>query len=66
MCEHQVQSGVVLHQRVVLVVPDQLHHRAERQGVREAVLPVAVVNLDEFVVPVFSAMCKYIKKILLE
>lgn len=46
MHEHQVQHGVVLHQRVVLVVPDELHHRREREGVREAVLPVTVVDLD--------------------
>lgn len=53
MSQRYVQCGVVLHQRVVLIVPDELHHRCECQRVREAVLPIAVVNLDQFVVPVF-------------
>lgn len=53
MGEHQVQRGVVLHQRMMLVVPNELHHRGERERVREAVLPVVVVNLDQLVVPVF-------------
>lgn len=52
MGEHQVQRGVVLHQRVVLIVPDELHHRSEREGVGEAVLPIAVVDLYQLVVPV--------------
>lgn len=46
MGEHQVQCGVVLHQRMVLIVPNELHYRREGEGVREAVLPIAVVNLD--------------------
>lgn len=38
---------------MMLVVPNELHHRGERERVREAVLPVVVVNLDQLVVPVF-------------
>lgn len=53
MGEHQIQRGVVFHQRMVLVVPNELHHRREGERVREAVLAVTVVNLDELVVPVF-------------
>ena len=45
--------GVVLGQRLVPVVADELHHRAEGQRVREAVLPVAVVDLDQLVVSPF-------------
>ena len=61
VCEHQVQHGVVLHQRVVLVVPDELHHRAKGQGVREAVFPIAVVDFDEFVVAVFPGKRRFNK-----
>lgn len=32
VCEHDVKHSVVLHQRMVLVVPDELHHGAEGQG----------------------------------
>lgn len=58
MGEHQVQRGVVLHQRVVLIVPDELHHRSEREGVGEAVLPIAVVDLYQLVVPVLPEKSK--------
>lgn len=54
MGQHQIQCGVVLHQRMVLIIPDQLHHRSERERVREAVLAVMVVNFDQLVVAVFS------------
>lgn len=50
--QHQVQHRVVLYQRVVLVVPDELHHGGKREGVREAILPVTVVNLNQLVVPI--------------
>lgn len=50
--QHQVQHGVVLHQRMVLVVPDELHHGGEGQGVREAILPLTVVDLNQLVVPI--------------
>lgn len=51
--EFDVQLGVVLSQRLVSVVADELYHRAERQGVGEAVLPVAMVDLDQLVVASF-------------
>lgn len=38
---------------MVLVVPDELHHRRERERVREAVFPISVVDLDQLVVSVF-------------
>lgn len=50
--EHQVQHGVVLYQRMVLVVPDELHHGGEREGVREAILSLTVVNLNQLVVTI--------------
>ena len=50
-----VQLGVVLGQRLVAVVVDELHHRAKGQRVREAVLPVAVEDLDQLVVAAFPA-----------
>ena len=53
MGEHQIQCGVVFHQWMVLIVPDELHHGSEREGVREAVFPIVVVNFDQLVVPVF-------------
>lgn len=53
MGEHQVQCGIVFHQRMVLIVPNELHYRSECEWVREAVLPVMMVNLDQLVVPVF-------------
>lgn len=52
MGQHQVQCGIVLHERMVLVVPNELHHRAEGERVGEAVLPVAMVNLNQLVVAV--------------
>lgn len=55
--EFDVQFGVVLSQRLVSVVADELHHRAERQGVGEAVLPVPMVDLDQLVVAPFPE-CK--------
>lgn len=58
MGEHKVQCGVVLHQRVVLIVPNELHHRSECQGVGEAILPITLVNLDQLVVPVFPENVK--------
>lgn len=51
--ELDVQLGVVLGQRLMPVVADELHHRAEGQRVREAVLAVAVVDLYQLVVPPF-------------
>lgn len=51
--EFDVQLGVVLSQRLVSVVADELHHRVERQGVREAVFPVPMVDLDQLVVAPF-------------
>lgn len=48
--EFDVQLGVVLSQGLVPVVADELHHRAERQGVGEAVLPVPMVDLYQLVV----------------
>lgn len=57
--EHEVQCGVVFHQRMVLIVPNELHYRGEREGVREAVLPITVVNLDQLVVPFFPEKVKW-------
>ncbi len=51
--EFDVQLGVVLSQRLVSVVADELDHRAERQWVREAVLPVPMVDLYQLVVAPF-------------
>lgn len=51
-----VQLGVVLGQRLVAVVVDELHHRAEGQRVREAVLPLPVEDLDQLVVASFPAV----------
>lgn len=51
--EFDVQLGVVLSQRLVSVVADELHHRAERQRVGEAVLPVSMVDLYQLVVSPF-------------
>lgn len=60
--EFDVQLGVVLSQRLVSVVVDELHHRAERQRVREAVLPVPMVDLYQLVVSPFpgrkGCVCK--------
>ena len=53
--EHEldVQLAVVLGQRLVSVVADQLHHRAEGQRLRETVLPVSVVDPYQFIIPPF-------------
>lgn len=51
--EFDVQLGVVLSQRLVSVVADELHHRAKRQGVGEAVLPVSMVDLYQLIVSPF-------------
>lgn len=56
MGEHQVQRGVIFHQRMVLIVPNELHYRSKCEGVGEAVLPIVVVNLDQLVVPVFPVI----------
>lgn len=50
-----VQLGVVLGQRLVAVVIDELHHRQEGERLREAVPPLSVVNLYQLVVPPFPA-----------
>lgn len=50
-----VQLGIVLGQRLVAVVIDELHHRQKGERLGEAVLTVSVVNLDELVVPSFPA-----------
>lgn len=50
-----VQFGVVLGQRLVSVMVDQLHHRAEGQGVGEAVLPLPMEDLYQLVVASFPA-----------
>lgn len=57
--EHQVQCGIVLHQWMVLIMPNELDHWSEREGVREAVLAVPVVDLDQLVVPVFPEKVKH-------
>lgn len=59
MSQLYVQCGVVLHQRMVLIVPDELYHRCECQWVREAILPIAMVNLDQFVVSFFPESDAY-------
>lgn len=61
--EFDVQLGVVLSQRLVSVVADELHHRVERQGVREAVLPVPMVDLYQLVVAPFPEQEKKKKRI---
>ena len=48
-----VQLRVVLGQGLVAVVVDQLHHRAERQRVREAVLSVPMEDFDQLVIASF-------------
>lgn len=50
-----VQLGVVLRQRLVAVVVDELHHRAEGERVGEAVLALPVEDLDQLVVASFPA-----------
>lgn len=62
MDQHQVQCGIVFHQRMVLIVPDELHYRSEGEGVGETVLPVVVVNLDQLVMPLFPISLKKIKR----
>ena len=48
-----VQFGVVLGERLVAVMVDELHHRAEGQRVGEAVFPLLMEDLDQFVVASF-------------
>lgn len=48
-----VELGVVLRQWLVAIVVDELDDGAEGQRVREAVLPVPVEYLNEFVVSSF-------------
>lgn len=48
-----VQFGVVLGERLVAVMVDELHHRAEGQRVGEAVLSLPMEDLDQFVVAAF-------------
>lgn len=48
-----VQFWVVLGEGFVAVMVDQLHHRAEGQRVGEAVLPLPMEDLDQFVVASF-------------
>lgn len=48
-----VQLGVVLGQRLVTVVVDELHHRAERQRVGKAVLSLSVEDFNQLVVAPF-------------
>ena len=50
-----VKLGVVLGQRLVVVVVDELHNGAEGQRIREAVLPITVEDLDQLVVAAFPA-----------
>lgn len=50
-----VQFGIVLGQGLMAIVIDELHHRQEGQGLREAVPPLSVVNLYELVIPSFPA-----------
>lgn len=50
-----VQFAVVLGQRLVAIVIDELHHGQEGKRLREAVPPVSVVNLYKLVVPPFPA-----------
>lgn len=45
-----VQLGVVLGQRLMSVVIDQLYDGQEGQRLREAIAAVSVVDLDQFVV----------------
>lgn len=41
-----VQFGVVLRQRLVAIVVDELHHGAEGERVREPILPIPMKYLD--------------------
>lgn len=61
--ELDVQLGVVLGQRLVAIVADELHHRAEGEGVREAVLAVPMVDLYQLVVPTFPVGAKLKNKV---
>lgn len=61
--EFDIQFGVVLSQRLVSVVADELHHWAERQRVGEAVLPVPMVDLYQLVVAPFPEHKEKIKRI---
>lgn len=51
--EPRVQFGVVLGQRLMAVVGDEIHHGAEGQRLREAIVPVTVENFNQLVVPAF-------------
>lgn len=51
----RVQLGVVLGERLVPVMRDELHHRAKSQGLRETVLPFPVKDLDQLVIASFPA-----------
>lgn len=50
-----VQFGVVLGQRPVLVVLDEVDHRGEGQRLREANAPSFVEDLDQSVGAIFPA-----------
>lgn len=50
-----VQFGVVLSQRLVAVVVDELHHRAKGERVGEAVLSLPMEDLYQLVVASFPA-----------
>lgn len=51
--ELDVQLGVVLGQRFVPVVADEIHHWVEGQRLWETVLPIPVVDLDQLIVASF-------------
>lgn len=53
-----VKFGVVLRQRLVAIVVDELNNGAEGQRVREAVLPVPMEYLNELVVTPFPVSAK--------
>lgn len=49
-----IQLGVVLGKRLMAVMVDELHHRAEGQRVGEAVLSLPMEDLDQLVVASLS------------
>ena len=51
VAESDVQSSVVLGERVNGVILDQLHHTAVHSGLREPILPTGRYYSDEFVGP---------------
>ena len=53
--ELDVQPVVVLGQRHMAVVVDQLHHWVEAKRLREAIAAVLVDDLDQLVAPSMSA-----------